>query len=534
MEFNLADLFESVVDVVGEREALVSGDVRLSYRELDEASNRFAHYLHDNGIRAGAHVGLYLYNSEAFVIAILALFKVRAVPVNINYRYVEDELRYLFDDADLVGLLFERELAEKVAAVHASVPAMHTLVHVGGPADDACAAMGSVAWDDALAQSSPERRFPPRSGKDLYIIYTGGTTGMPKGVMWRHEDVFFAGLQGGNPGGAPIESPEALAEVVAANSMPLVAFPTAPFIHGAAQWAALIAMFGGGKVVILPGRSFRAERAVELIARERVNTLTMVGDAMGRPLVEAMEARPDLDLSSIFVIGSAGAILSEPIKERLVARLGSVLIVDSFGSTESGHSGQMLATRSMSQSGHPRFAMTPNTVVLDDELRPVEPGSGVIGRLARSGYLPVGYYNDPEKTAATFVEVEGTRYVIPGDMATVEGDGTITVFGRGAVCINTGGEKVFPEEVEEALKAHPGIADAIVVGVPDERWGQRVAAVIECAPGATLEAEAVQEHCRTRVAGYKVPRDIHFVARVERQPSGKPDYKWARELAMGC
>jgi acyl-CoA synthetase (AMP-forming)/AMP-acid ligase II len=353
--------------------------------------------------------------------------------------------------------------------------------------------------------------------------------------MWRHEDVFFAGLQGGNPGGVPISRPEELAELARAKNPAMVTMPVAPFIHGAAQWAALIGMFGGGKVVVQPGRSMSPALIWELVSRERVNLMTIVGDAMARPLASELEANPGrYDTSSLIVISSAGAVFSEAVKAELKKHLPNVFFIDAFGSTESGHTGSMTATRSASSSGHPRFQMTDNVTVLDDARSPVRPGSGVVGMLARKGRLPVGYYKDPKKTAETFIEIGGDRWVIPGDMATIDADGMITVFGRGAVCINSGGEKIFPEEVEEVLKAHPEVEDAIVVGVPDDRWGQRVAAVVQPRASCNPAVSSVEAHCRKHIAGYKVPKEFHFVGKVQRQPSGKPDYKWARELAVAA
>ena len=534
MKFNIADLFESLADAIGEREALVCGEQRLTFRHLDERANRLAHRLAARGIGAGDHVGMYLFNCAEFIEGMLAAFKLRAVPININYRYVADELRYMLDNADLKALVYQREFAPMVADVAGGFPALRVLIHVEDESGADLGSLDTMGFEDALAGASAERGFPERSEDDLYIIYTGGTTGMPKGVMWRHGDVFFAGLQGGNPGGAPIARAEELAENARQKNPAMVTMPVAPFIHGAAQWASLIGMFGGGKVVIQPGRSMNPALIWDLVARERVNLMTIVGDAMARPLATELAAHPDrYDTSSLIVMGSAGAVFSEAVKDELKRHLTNVFFIDSFGSTESGHTGSMTATRSASGSGHPRFQMTENVTVLDDKRRRVAPGSGVMGMLARKGRLPLGYYKDAKKTAETFVEIEGERWVIPGDMATLDADGMITVFGRGAICINSGGEKIFPEEVEEVLKAHPDVEDAIVVGVPDERWGQRVAAVVQPRAGRRPDDDSIDLHCRKHIAGYKVPKDVHVVERVQRQPSGKPDYKWAKAIATG-
>jgi acyl-CoA synthetase (AMP-forming)/AMP-acid ligase II len=531
MELNIADLFELVVDTVPDREALVCGEKRFTYAELDREANRLAHFLADRGVKAGEHVGMYLYNGHEYLVAMLAAFKIRAVPVNVNYRYVEEELEYLLRDSDLVALFYQRELADRLAAVRANTPKVKVLVEVDDTSAPRELLAGAVRYDDALASAREERGFEPRSGKDIYIIYTGGTTGMPKGVMWRHEDVLFAGLQGGNPGGTPIERGEELVDIVQ-NGMCLTFLPAAPLIHGAAEWASIIAFFGGGKAVLQRGKSFDPKIVARLIRDEKVNTVTLVGDAMARPLAEAIRDMGDeADTSSVFVIGSAGAVLSEAVKEQLREAIPSTMIVDSFGATETGHQGSMAPGTGHGAGSGPLFYMNDTNCVLDEDRKPVAPGSGVVGKLARRGHIPVGYYNDPEKTAATFFEIDGVRWVMPGDLATVEADGSIRVFGRGSVCINSGGEKIFPEEVEAALKAHPDVLDAVVVGIPDPRWGQRVAALVQPRPGATPGVEELDRHCRTKVAGYKVPRFVRFVDRVERQPSGKPDYRWAATYA---
>jgi 3-oxocholest-4-en-26-oate---CoA ligase len=531
MQFNVADLFESVVDAVPDRPAIVCGEDRLTFAQLDARANRFAHALAARGVKARDHVGIYLYNSVEFLEAMLGAFKLRAVPININYRYVEDELRFLFDNADLVALVYPRELGARVAAVAPQVAKLRLLIAVedGSKVDRGRAS----DYETLLATSSRERGFPARAGDDHYVIYTGGTTGMPRGVMWRHEDVFFAGLQGGNPGGAPIERPEELAGIALGNSDPLTFLPAAPFIHGAAQWAALIGLFGGGKVVIVPGWSFDATIAARLIEAERVNTIILVGDAMARPLAQALEAAAGkVDTSSLVVIASAGAVLSDTVKEALGRVLPETMILNNFGATETGHQGTMYP--GSEAKGLLTFGSDGSTTVLGDDHRPMAAGTGAMGRLARRGRIPIGYYKDAEKTAATFVTIDGERWVIPGDMATIEADGRITVFGRGSVCINSGGEKIFPEEVEAAIKAHPDVVDAVVVGVPDDRWGQRVAAVIQTREGREITLAAIDAHCRTKIAGYKVPRQLRIVEQIVRHPSGKPDYRWAFTVARGA
>ena len=512
MQFNLADIFESVADAVGDRDAVVVGDRRLTYRELDERSNRLARHLQSLGVKTGEHVGLQLLNGVEYLEGILACLKLRAVPINVNYRYVADELRYLYDNAELVALLVNREFADRVDPARPP-----KLQHVLVVEDE---------YESALAAASPDRLDIERSPDDLYIIYTGGTTGMPKGVMWRQEDLFFAGLGGGNPQGEPVEKAEQVAPGAVERGV-MTMFPAPPLMHGAAQLGCLISFNWGQKIVLLP--KFNGTDALDLVESEKINTVSLVGDAMARPLAEALDDR-ERDLSSWLAMSSAGAILSDTVKQQFLKHLPNLIIIDSFGATETGFQGSG-AVGSSPEKGL-RFAMNNETMVVDDDLQPVEPGSGVVGKVARCGHVPLGYFNDPEKTAATFFERDGVRWVVPGDMAEVEADGTIRVYGRGSVSINSGGEKIFPEEVEAALKSHPAVFDAVVVGVPDEKWGQAVAAVIQVRDGHDAPAlDDLDRHCREHIAGYKVPRRLTVVDQMVRSPAGKADYGWAREVA---
>jgi acyl-CoA synthetase (AMP-forming)/AMP-acid ligase II len=353
---------------------------------------------------------------------------------------------------------------------------------------------------------------------------------MPKGVMWRHEDLYYAGLGAGNPLGEPMVTVEALVANARARDPQIVQFPVPPLIHGAAQLGVLIAFNWGDKVVLTP----RFDPAIvwSLVQEEGVNTMTIVGDAMARPLAEHLAASPgEYDVSSLVYAGSSGAVLSGSVKEQLRAALPNLFIGESFGSTETGYQGIEAQGVDSPPSGR-RFFMDARTAVFDDGGRRVAPGSGAVGRLAMRGRIPLGYYKDEAKTAKTFVEAEGQRWVMPGDMATVDADGTVIVFGRGSVCINSGGEKIYPEEVEQALKSHPDVYDAVVVGVPDERWGERVTAVVQARPGRSLSIEEIGAHCRSRIAGYKVPRSLVLVDQILRHPSGKPDYPWAKRVAL--
>ncbi len=528
MEYNLADLYEAVCDAVPDNVALASGDVRHTYWELDVRANRLAHHLQSRGIGAGDHVGLHLFNGHEFVEAILALFKIRAVGINVNYRFVGPEVRYMIENADLKGIVTQRRFLPVIDEAMEALPPLKTLIVIEDGVD-AVTKHESIEYEAALSRGSAARDFGPRSGDDLYIIYTGGTTGMPKGVMWRHEDLFFTGLQGGSPGGEPVESPEQLVEQVKEGWYTVTMLPCAPFIHGAAQWTQWICHLTGGKLVLQHGPSFDAKRILSLVAEEEVSTISLVGDAMAIPLVDELKAG-DYDMSNLAVIASAGAILSSSVQEEIEALLPDVMIINSFGTSESGDLGRAAGDEE-SHEGRPSFYMGDEVTVLDEEGNQIEPGSGKIGMVARSGRLPLGYYKDPDKTAERFKEFGGKRWVVPGDFGTIEPDGRITFLGRGSKCINSGGEKVFPEEVEEALKAHPQIVDALVVGVPDSRFGSKVAAVFNTRGNAALSLEEVQAHCRKHVAGYKIPRQITITESVSRMPSGKPDYKWAEEIA---
>jgi acyl-CoA synthetase (AMP-forming)/AMP-acid ligase II len=529
--YNIADLYESLARAYPERTALVSGSLRLSYAELDERADRLAGVLHGRGVGPRDHVGLHLYNGPEFVEAMLACFKLRAVPINLNYRYVAAELRPLCDDADLVGIITQRELLPVVAdAVRGLRVARTVLVVEDGSPRTPIAGLEAHGYDEAVAAARPHRDDRGRSGDDLWVIYTGGTTGRPKGVMWRHEDLFFAALQGGRPGGDPITSPGELIEAAADLDVAMRLLPAAPFIHGAAQLGAWICLFTGGTLVLQPGRSFDAVRCAALIDEERLTTVTLVGDAMARPLVDALAVAP-ARAETLVAVASAGAILSPAVRDRLQELLPDSLILNNFGSTETGHQGSAFPGSETGADGRPSFMMDEHSLVLDDDGVPLAPGSGTLGRLARGGHIPLGYYKDEVKSAERFVTIGDRRFAVPGDLATVEADGRITVYGRGVNCINTGGEKVFPEEVEEALKAHPDVFDALVIGVADERWMQRVAAVVQPRPGRTPTLAELQAHCRTMIAGYKVPRQLALVALVERQPSGKPDYAWAKTVA---
>jgi len=534
MEFNLADLFEIVVDEVPDRLALVAGLERRTYRELDERANRVAHHLIAAGVRPGDHVAVHAWNRAEWLEAELGIYKARAAVVNVNYRYVAGELAYLLENSDSVAVITEAAFAPLLLEARDAAPKLrHVVALDDGSADAesaaALTALEAVGYEEALAGARTERGFGPRSSDDPYLLYTGGTTGVPKGVVWRAEDIFFAALGGGGFGQPPITRPEELVGRV--SETPTVGVVNAPMMHGGGQWVTFITFYGGNTVVLNCDRHYDGDAVLRLAEREHATSIMVVGDAMARPLADALAASgAHYDLSALAAIGSGGAILSPAVKEELRARLPGVLVTDSFGASETGAAGTVLDFEG--PAAGPRFTISDWVTVLDDDGRRVEPGSGRVGRLARRGHIPLAYYKDPEKTAATFVtDPDGVRWVVPGDYATIEADGTLNLLGRGSVCINTGGEKVYPEEVEAALKAHPDVFDAVVVGIPDVRLGEQVAAIVTPRRGARPSLAELQAFCRGRLAGYKVPRRLELTDDIPRTPVGKPDYRWARRLA---
>ena len=534
MAYNIADLFEHTVDAVPDRLCLVDGDRTFSFTELDERANRIGHWLADQGVQPGDHVGIYAMNSEQWVSAMLGALKVRAVPINVNYRYVEAELSYLINNAQLVACVFDQEYAPRLANVVDQAPSLRVLLHIEDGSGEDTAALGSTSFEEAAASGSPERDFPERSGDDVYIIYTGGTTGMPKGVMWRSEDIFFGLAQGIDAvTGERVASEYSRAEQAAASGGQMVFLVIPPLMHGAAQIATLSQWFLGNATVLQ--RKFDPEEAWQLVHDHGISAGMITGDAVARPMIEALEANPGRwKVDSFFVLSSSAALFSQTVKDRFLEAFPNLMIIDSIGSTEGGFNGLKYAEKGAKiTGGGPTVTPGADVVILDEELQLIPQGDDRIGKLGRTGNIPLGYFNDPEKTAENFVvAADGRRYAVGGDMAQWTPEGSLIMLGRGTVSINSGGEKIFPEEVEQALKGHPAVFDVLVVGVPDERWGQKVAAVVHVRNGQTATLEDLNEHARELVAGYKVPRQLHVVDEIVRSPSGKPDYPWAKAIAV--
>ena len=524
---NIADLAEHAIDAVPDRVALICADEQLTYAQLEEKANRLAHYLIDRGVKKDDKVGLYCRNRIEIVIAMLGIVKAGAILVNVNFRYVEGELRYLFDNSDMVALVHERRYSDRVANVLPDTPNVKTTLVVEDGSDNDFQRYGGVEFYSAIAQGSPERDFGERSADDIYLLYTGGTTGFPKGVMWRHEDIYRV-LFGGTDfaTGEFVKDEYDLAKAAAANP-PMIRYPIPPMIHGATQSSTWMSIFAGQTTVLAP--EFDADEVWRVVHDHKVNLLFFTGDAMARPLLDALIKDNDYDLSSLFLLASTAALFSPSIKDKLLELLPNRVITDSIGSSETGFGGTSVVAAGHTHTGGPRVTIDHRTVVLDDDGNEVQPGSGVRGVIAKKGNIPVGYYKDEKKTAETFQTINGVRYAIPGDYALVEEDGTVTMLGRGSVSINSGGEKIYPEEVEAALKGHPEVFDALVVGVPDPRYGQHVAAVVQARPGRRPSLADLDSFVRSEIAGYKVPRSLWLVGEVKRSPAGKPDYRWAKE-----
>ncbi|HEX6421231.1 MAG TPA: acyl-CoA synthetase [Acidimicrobiales bacterium] len=527
--WNFADVWEVVAEQIPEAQALVHGEERRTWADLDRRADGVAATLLDRGAAEQDKVAQYLYNANEYLESMFAAFKAGLVPINTNYRYQDDELVYLWDNADCVAVVFHGTFTGTIERIRDRVPRVATWLWVddgSGPCPD-----WAVPYEQAAA-SRPGRAVAPwgRSGDQLLMTYTGGTTGMPKGVMWRQDDLFRTLVGQMNPA---YRDGEADLDLVRQNvkAPGPVGLPACPLMHGTGLYTQLIVLSLGGSSVNLVSRSLDVEELFDTVERERVNQMAIVGDAFGKPMLAALDENPGRwDLASLMLVASSGVMFSEPVKQGLLKHHPGMLLVDVFSSSEALGMGQSVSSGT-NASRTARFQLGENTIVITEDGRRVEPGSGEIGRVAVGGHQPLGYYKDSEKTAATFIEFEGRRYSCPGDYATVEADGTITLLGRGSVVINTGGEKVFPEEVEEALKTHPAVRDAVAVGVPDDKFGEVVAAVVEPAGGAEAPAGELVAHVRARLASYKAPKHVFTIDTIGRAPNGKVDYKRLKAYA---
>lgn len=523
-----ADVWEAVADQLPDSPCLTQGHTTRSWSQVDRRADGLARTLLNEGAAPQDKVAQYMYNCPEYLETVFGCFKAGLVPVNTNYRYTADELVYLWDNADAIAVAFHGAFTSTCAAIRDRVPRIRTWLWVDDGTEP-CPEW-AIPYEEA-ATAATDRVSAPwgRSGDDLYMLYTGGTTGMPKGVMWRQDDL-AVNLGQGLGMGLPEEADPAWLDGRFTQPGP-VGLPACPLMHGTGAFASLGLLSVGGSLVLLRSRTFDPIGLLDAIEQAEVNMVALVGDAFAKPILRALDESPGRwDLSSLLGIVSSGVMWSEDTKQGLLAHRPEMMLIDAFSSSEALNMGQSIAGSGQSAKTA-TFQLGENSIVVGDDGRPITPGSGEIGRLAVGGRQPLGYYKDEEKSAKTFITVDGKRYSCPGDYATVAADGTISILGRGSVCINTGGEKVYPEEVEEVLKTHAAVADAVAVGVPHERFGEAVAAVIEPHPGNTVDQATLIDHVRANLAAYKAPRKVVMVDTIGRAPNGKVDYSRLRAVA---
>ena len=542
--WNYADVWEIVADVQPDSIAVTQGDRNIAWRDFDRGADGIAQFLLALGAAQQDKVAIYLYNSPEYLQTTFAAVKVGLVPVNTNYRYGDDELSYLWENADAIAVVFHGAFTDRIEGILDRVPGVKGWLWVddgSGPCPD-----WATPYEDA-AKSAIERVSAPwgRSGDDLYMLYTGGTTGMPKGVMWRQDDLFARLIDSAVRHYDVDGGLEPVRASLEASPGGAILMPACPLMHGTGAFTANTVLAEGGRVCLLESRKYDPSEMLDTVAREKVNGLVIVGDPFSLPLLAVLDEHPgEWDLSSLVMIISSGAMWSEPVKQRLLAHHPGMILADAFSSSEALGMGISVSgggTAAMTAS----FTLGPDVRVLTEDGREVESGSDEVGVLALGGRNPLGYYKDEEKSGGTFKEIDGVRYSIPGDYAQIDADGTIHLLGRGSVCINSGGEKIFPEEVEEALKTHPAVRDAVVVGVPHPTYGEQIVAVVELHPagggagagagsdagGTPAEAELIG-HVKDQLASYKAPRRVRAVATIGRAPNGKVDYKRHRAESM--
>ena len=539
MEMHFATIWESFADAIGDTVAVKHGDTELTWAQYDERSARLASSMTESGLGQDSKIGLYLFNGNEYLEAQYAGFKIRGVPINVNYRYLDDELWYLLDNSDAEALFFHSSLADRVARVVDRLPKLKLLVEVddGGPA--AGTVPGAVAYESLITESDPAPRIGRDEG-DLYMLYTGGTTGMPKGVMYAIGGIAGGFVKAGFPVlGMPIpedasEMAPMVADLIGRGEQP-VSVPCAPLMHGTGMWLGVfVPQLAGGKVVTLQSRSLDANEVLSVTQNERASNLVIVGDAFAKPLIrslqEAIDAGEPFDTSALKIIISSGVMWTAEVKEQMLDLIPQAMLLDAIGSTE-GTMGMQISMKGLPIETA-KFAQMPETKVFTDDDRLVEPGSDEVGMIAAGGNVPLGYFKDEEKSARTFRVIDGERYSFPGDYAKVAADGQIILLGRGSNVINTGGEKVYPEEVEEAVKRVEGILDCLVVGVDDDKFGQAVTAVVSTVEGAEVDEATVIADVKTQLAGFKAPRRVVFVPQIPRAPNGKADYKAAKDAVV--
>jgi acyl-CoA synthetase (AMP-forming)/AMP-acid ligase II len=530
--WNLGDIFDAVGEAVpGERPALIHGDRTLTWADFTRRSNNLAAQLLARGARPGDKVALCMRNRPEYAEILAACCKARLVHVNVNFRYLDDELHYIFENSDSKFVVFAGEFAERVGKLRERLPKLTSYIQVD---DGVTTAPLGEAYEELANAGAGEPLDLRRSPDDLLLVYTGGTTGMPKGVMWRSEDLWEALGRGANifNHNTKPESLERHCENLRRTEAGVRQIPACPIMHGTGFFTSIGILAGGGTLVTLDSPHFDPHELWAAVSRHKVQSIVIVGDAFAKPLLQALDERPGAyDLSSLVLVLSSGLMWSPEVKRGLLRHNQRLVLVDTLGSSEALGFGTAVTT-ARGESRSAKFRIGESCKVFSKDGREIRPGSEEPGVVARAGPIPLGYYKDPEKSAQTFPTINGVRYSIPGDWCLVEEDGTLTLLGRGNVCINTAGEKVYPEEVEEVLKTHPDVEDAVVVGVPDERWGRAVTGVVELRAGAKLDAEALRRHVRSKLAGYKVPKRVLSVDSLDRAANGKADYERIRALAM--
>ena len=528
--WNFANAWEIVADQVADAPAQVQGDRRLTWAEFNRRADGVAQFLLDAGVAEQDKVAQYLYNCPEYLESVFASFKAGLVPINTNYRYADAELVYLWDNADVVAVVFHGSFTDTIERIRAQVPRVVTWLWVDD-GSGSCAPW-ATPYEDAVATRCGARPVQGPWGRDgdhLLMTYTGGTTGMPKGVMWRQDDL-FRNLVGTFAQAAHERvDPQIIVDLVSGPGP--IGMPACPLMHGTGMYTQLIGLSLGGSVVMLESHNLDVEELLDVTEREKVQQIALVGDVFSKPILAALDAEPDRwDLSELYLIASSGVMWSDESKQRLLAYQPGMMLVDAFSSSEAIGMGLSVSSAG-STSATAKFTLGDNARVINDTGTDVEPGSGEVGRVALRGYVPIGYYKDPEKSARTFLTIDGERYSVPGDYAQVEADGTITLLGRGSVVINTGGEKVFAEEVEEALKTHGSVRDAVAVGVPDEKFGEAITAVVESDDGTEIDEEALIAHVKSQLAAYKAPKRVLVIDTIGRAPNGKVDYKRLKQYA---
>ena len=537
MEMHFASVWEVIADEIGDQTAVVHGATRRSWTEFDQRAARMAAAYVSAGLGPDSKIAQYLYNGNEYLEAQFGAFKMRGVTINVNYRYLDEELWYLLDNSDAEALVFHSSLGDRVARVVQRLPKLKLLIEVddGTPGQVA----GAARYEDVIAGHDPMPRIA-RSEDDIYMLYTGGTTGMPKGVMYAMGGMTEGFVTGGFPmvGLTPPDDPADIGKLVkelVESGNGFISIPCAPLMHGTGLWlGAFIPQLAGGTVVTLQSRSLDADELLRTLQTERATNITIVGDSFAKPIIRALdaaiEAGTPYDTSSVKMIISSGVMWTAEVKEQLLDRIEQAILLDAMGSTE-GSMGTSISMKGMPPATA-KFSQMPTTKVFTEDGRQVLPGSDEAGLVAAGGNVPIGYFKDPEKSARTFKIIDGVRYSFPGDMAKVAADGSLILLGRGSQVINSGGEKVFPEEVEEAVKRVDGIHDCLVVGLDDEKFGQSVTAVASRAAGSTVDEATVIADVKGQLAGFKAPKRIVFVDEIPRAPNGKADYKAAKQLAI--